>query len=70
MNFTPPAPSYEQMRDGILTSVRNAPDDLGDVCRIWEAFAQFGVGVGASGKARGSQVTIVESFARPPICTP
>jgi hypothetical protein len=70
MNFTPEAPTYEQMRDGILASVTAAPDDPADACHIWTAFAQFGVGVGASGKPRGSSVVITESFAVPAACTP
>ena len=70
MNFTPPAPTYEQMRDGILTSVTTAPDDPGDECLVWSAFAQFGVGVGASGIARGSSAVITESFDVPAACTP
>ena len=70
MNFTPPQPTYELMRDGILASVDAAPDDPGDACLVWSAFAQFGVGVGASGTPRGKGVTIVESFALPAACTP
>ena len=65
-----PAPTYEQMRDGILTSVTTAPDDPGDECLVWSAFAQFGVGVGASGIARGSSAVITESFDVPAACTP
>lgn len=69
MNYTPEAPSYEAMRDGILASVASAPDDAGDTCRVWQAFAQFGVGVGATGKARGPRVVISESFTVPAVCT-
>ena len=53
------------MRDGILASVATAPDDPGDACRVWSAFAQFGVGVGASGAARGPSTVITESFIVP-----
>jgi hypothetical protein len=70
MNFTPPGPTYEQMRDGILSAVQAAPNSLGDECLVWDAFAQFGVGVGASGVARGRSVVITESFVLPPACTP
>ena len=70
MNFTPSQPTYEQMRDGILASVTSAPDDPRDECRVWSAFAQFGVGVGASGTARGQSVAITESFALPAACKP
>ena len=37
-------------------------------CLIWEAFAQFGVGVGASGTATSSGVVIVEDFTVPATC--
>ena len=70
MNFTPPQPTYEQMRDGILASVTSAPDDPGDECRVWSAFAQFGVGVGARGTTRGKSVVVNESFAVPAACAP
>ncbi len=45
MNFTPATPAWEDMRDGILQSV--ADRGQGHECQIWEAFARFGVGVGA-----------------------
>jgi extracellular elastinolytic metalloproteinase len=70
MNFTPTQPTYEEMRDGILASVASAPDDPGDECRVWNAFAEFGVGVGASGTARGQSAIINESFAVPAACEP
>ncbi|HEY1305522.1 MAG TPA: M36 family metallopeptidase [Vicinamibacterales bacterium] len=70
MNFTPPQPTYEQMRDGILAAVRAAPDDADDECRVWRAFAKFGVGVGAAGAVHGKSVAINESFALPVGCTP
>src|SRR5262249_18626363 len=70
MNFTPPPPTYEQMRDGILAAVAAAADGPGDECRVWRAFAQFGVGVGATGTVRGKSVAIQESFAVPVGCTP
>ena len=68
MHYTPARPTYEQMRDGILAAVAAAPDDAGDECRVWQAFAQFGIGVGAQGSARGSRVAITESFALPAAC--
>ena len=67
MNFTPATPAYENMRDGILASVAAgaAPAD----CQIvWQAFAQFGVGVGAKGVVNGSTVTITPSFIAPTTC--
>jgi len=66
MNFTPSTPAFENMRDGILQSVANR--GLGHECLIWEAFAQYGVGVGASGRVVGGGVRITESFAVPPEC--
>jgi len=53
MNYTVPKPAYEDMRDGILASIDNLgtsidPDQAS--CTVWDAFAQFGVGVGASGE--------------------
>ena len=42
--------------------------DDGNDCLVWEAFAQFGVGVGAKGTVSGSTVKITESFALPAAC--
>jgi hypothetical protein len=64
MNYTPAGPSYEAMRDGILEAT---PDTLD--CRVWDAFADFGVGVNANGTARGNRVSIVEDFTVPSNCT-
>ena len=66
MNFTPAGPSFEQMRDGILQSVANSGS--GRECLIWDAFAHYGVGVGAIGKVKGQIVVVHESFALPPQC--
>jgi extracellular elastinolytic metalloproteinase len=67
MNYTPATPTYEQMRDGILSSVSNgtAPSDCS---LVWQAFAQYGVGVGAQGVVNGSAVTITPSFTAPATC--
>ena len=69
MNFTPSTPSYEDMRDGILAAVA-AGSAPGDRCKIWTAFAQFGIGVGSSGVVNpdGVTVTITPSFTRPSGC--
>jgi hypothetical protein len=64
MNYTPAQPSYEEMRDGILQATAGS----GHECEVWEAFAHYGVGVGAKGVARGSRVTITESFVVPAEC--
>ena len=35
---------------------------------LQQAFAQYGVGVGAKGQVRGSTVVVTESFALPSEC--
>ncbi len=67
MNYTPAAPAYEQMRDGILGSVLAGPAPA-DCSLVWQAFAQYGVGVGAQGTVNGSAVSITQSFAVPAAC--
>jgi hypothetical protein len=70
MNFTPAAPFYEDMRDGILASVAAGPTP-GDRCTVWSAFAQFGIGVGSSAVINPDQsVTTSPSFAVPGDCAP
>ena len=65
MNFTPSTPKFEQMRDGILMSVT----DQNDECKVWEAFAHFGVGVGAQATtSRRGTLNITESFLMPAAC--
>lgn len=68
MNYTPAGPTFEEMRDGILQSVANSGS--GHECLIWEAFAQYGVGVGAQGTVRGPNVIVTESFTKPAQCNP
>jgi hypothetical protein len=70
MNFTPPAPTFEQMRDGILQSVASAPVAASDECLVWEAFAHYGVGVGATATVSRRAVTVTESFSVPAACAP
>lgn len=67
MNYTPATPTYEQMRDGILGSVSNGATPT-DCSMVWQAFAQYGVGVGAQGVVNGSAVTITPSFTAPSSC--
>jgi len=68
MNFTPSKPAYEEMRDGILASVANGSTPS-DCSLVWQAFAQFGVGVGAHGELKGSKdAVITESFDVPVNC--
>lgn len=59
MRFTPAAPNYQQMRDGILAAT--ATND----CKVWTAFAQYGVGQGATSTVTSSTVTVTESFTIP-----
>jgi extracellular elastinolytic metalloproteinase len=69
MNYTRMYPAFEDMRQGILAAVANA--GTGHDCLIWEAFADYGVGVGARGRVRGlTEVVIRESFAVPAECSP
>ena len=78
MNHTPSRPAYEDMRDGILTSIA-VDGSLGTSerherqCVVWEAFAAFGIGEGADGREVCRGVTcrlsgITESFTAPSTC--
>jgi hypothetical protein len=69
MNYTPAKPTYEQMRDGILTAVALSSDAPGDDCLVWNGFAKYGVGVGAKATVRGPRVLITESTALPAGCS-
>lgn len=64
MNFTPAAPAFEDMRDGMLQSVAGT----GRECLIWRGFAASGIGVGADGRLQGPNVVIVPSFTVPTAC--
>jgi extracellular elastinolytic metalloproteinase len=64
LTFTPAHPKFENMRDGILAAAAGS----GHECKVWQAFAKYGVGVGASATVRGKRITIVESFAVPAGC--
>jgi hypothetical protein len=68
MNFTPSLPSFEHMRDGILQSVAN--NHPTHECLVWDAFAHYGVGVGAQGVIVSGNIQVTESFAVPAQCTP
>ena len=69
MNYTPSAPTYEQMRDGILQSVGFTPTHpTDDACLVWQSFAAHGVGVGAKATVRKSGFTITASSAVPAAC--
>jgi hypothetical protein len=66
MNYTPAHPKFEDMRDGILASVAGS----GRECLVWDAFADYGVGVGAKGVVHGSKVINTESTTLPAGCSP
>lgn len=59
MRFTPAGPSYQAMRDGILAATTT------NDCKVWTAFAYYGVGQGATSSVSGSTVTVTESFVIP-----
>jgi len=56
MNYTPSTPSFEHMRNGMLDSIAaTAAGNASARCAlIWQAFAQYGIGVGATGTVLGS----------------
>jgi hypothetical protein len=57
------------MRDGILAAVTNGGGSADDTCRVWSAFAQYEVGVGATGVVTGAtSVQITPSTAKPASC--
>ena len=69
MNFTPAGPDYIDMRDGIL-----AASGGGFTCMVWNAFADFGMGDGASfvirtGGNPNNRFQITESFTVPSACS-
>jgi len=69
MNYTPETPAYENMRDGILAAITNGGGSADDTCRVWSAFAQYEVGVGAQGVVTGAtSVQITPSSAKPASC--
>jgi len=61
MRFTPAAPNYQQMRDGILSATTT------NDCKVWTAFALYGVGSGATSSVNTTTgvVTVNESFTIP-----
>jgi hypothetical protein len=61
MKFTPAAPNFQQMRDGVLAGT--ATND----CKVWTAFAQYGVGEGATSSVNPitGVITVTESFTIP-----
>ena len=70
MNYTAAGPYFEHMRDGILQAI----DEPLDRCLVWDAFADYGVGVGAKAtftRNKGRTVlSVTESFTVPATCSP
>jgi len=68
MNFTPPGPYFEHMRDGMLAANTNPVRE----CLIWKGFAELGIGSGARASvSRRGVVSIVESRVIPTgVCLP
>ena len=71
MNYTPSTPAYEQMRNGLLDSIDATGGDAAARCAlVWQAFAAFGIGDGASGVvSRRGTVTIKPSIGIRTNCT-
>ena len=73
MNYTPSRPQNEDMRDGILAAMTARSASSAEACHVWEAFAHFGVGVGANGTESCfvviCSISVTESFAMPSSCS-
>jgi hypothetical protein len=72
MNYTPAAPKFENMRDGMLDAIAaTAGADATARCAlVWQAFAQSGVGAGASATVLSStSVAVSQSFVARTSCT-
>jgi hypothetical protein len=81
MFMTPPAPSFVQMRDGLLDYLaagKGPADSAARTCDVWRGFAAYGLGEGATGTEVfvGTDengyaiyaVTVGESFQIPAKC--
>jgi extracellular elastinolytic metalloproteinase len=65
LEFTPPKPAFEDMRDGMLQAV----GPTRRACLIWRGFAASGIGVDASSRDNGNgTVEVVPSFDIPDSC--
>ncbi|HSC62107.1 MAG TPA: M36 family metallopeptidase [Caldimonas sp.] len=72
MNYTPPTPAYEQMRDGMLDAIAATAgsDAIARCALVWKAFAQFGIGDGATGVvSRRGAVSITPSTSTRADCS-
>ena len=73
LNYTPPQPAFEQMRNGMIDAINFSTGNQSQVCLVWKAFAARGIGEGADGqvKQRGPfrySLDITESLAEPSYC--
>jgi len=68
MNYTPADPTFEDMRDGILTGLTVSGGSARS-CMVWNSFAEYGVGVGATGSVKGKGIVVTESFGVPASCS-
>ncbi len=62
LNNTKPAPTFLDMRDGLLASGKDTD------CMVWQAFAKFGMGEGARMDVSGSSVYVTPSDRAPSSC--
>jgi extracellular elastinolytic metalloproteinase len=73
MNYTPSTPAFEDMRSGMLAAIANTAgaDATARCALVWQAFAQYGIGVGAKGTVLTStSVSITPSNVARSDCTP
>jgi extracellular elastinolytic metalloproteinase len=67
LNYTPPFPAYEDMRDGILASMISfGVATAQDRCVVWDAFASYGIGHSANGTI--TPFSVSQAFDRAPEC--
>jgi hypothetical protein len=72
MNYTPATPAFENMRNGMLDSIKHSnPADAAAQCAlVWQAFAQYGIGDTAKGVVTSStSVSITPSNTARADCT-
>jgi hypothetical protein len=71
MNFTPSTPAFEDMRNGMLDFIAstNAPDAAAQCTLVWNAFAAFEIGDGATGVVKGKKVIVTPSTVARTDCT-
>ncbi len=74
MKYTACSPSFTDARDGVIAAVTNSFDGV-DLCRVWNVFADFGLGVNAiSGGSDSVSPTngfdLPEECGGPPVVLP